>query len=138
MKALTIHPAYAMMIVGGVKTVECRTWKTSYRGDILITSSAKKFKGTIPGHVLGVVTLTDVVPFKREHLQQAAMDYMPDVDSYAWILENPRVIKPIPIKGRLSLWESGIDYNDLEILPKPNSEEEDNELDRLYWEPLCV
>lgn len=138
MKALTVHPTYAMAIVTGLKTVECRTWKTSYRGDILITSSAKKFKGTIPGHVLGIVTLKDIVPFKREHLKPADMDYMPNVDCYAWILENPRIIKPIPIKGKLSLWETGIDYADLEILPVPTSEDEDMELDKLYWEPLCV
>lgn len=138
MKALTVHPIYAMKIVTGIKTVECRTWKTDYRGDILITSSAKKFKGTIPGHVLGVVELVDVVPFKKEHLQAADMIGMPDVDSYAWILKNPRVIKPIPIKGKLSLWESGLSYDDLMILPEPKNEEEDKELDRIYWEPLVI
>ena len=138
MKALTVHPIYAMKIVTGIKTVECRTWKTDYRGDILITSSAKKFKGTIPGHVLGIVELVDVVPFKKEHLQAADMIGMPDVDSYAWIIKTPRIIKPIPIKGKLSLWESGLGYDDLQILPEPKNEEEDKELDRIYWEPLVI
>lgn len=137
MKALTVHPIYAMKIVTGIKTVECRSWKTDYRGDILITSSAKKFKGTIPGHVLGVVELADIVPFRHEHLEAADMDVMP-YGEYAWILKNPRIIKPIPIKGKLSLWESGINYDDLEILPEPKTEEEDAELDRLYWEPLVI
>ena len=137
MKALTVHPIFAMQIVTGIKTVEVRTWKTDYRGDILITSSAKKFHNTIPGHVLGVVRLANVVPFKKEHMEGALIDHMP-FDAYAWILEDPRVIKPIPIKGKLSLWESGIDYNDLFILPEPKTEEEDKELDRIYWEPLCV
>lgn len=137
MKALTVYPDIAMLIVGGLKTVEIRTWKTDYRGDILITSSAKKLKGTIPGHVMGIVTLKDVVPFKKEHMKAAMVTHMVG-NSYAWILENPRIIKPIPIKGKLSLWESHLDYNDLLILPKPKTEEEDKELDRIYWEPLVI
>ena len=48
MKALSIHPIYAMCIVTGQKTVECRSWTTSYRGDILICSTAKKRKVQFP------------------------------------------------------------------------------------------
>ena len=129
MRALTVHPVFAMRIVTG--------FKTDYRGDILITSSSKKYKGTIPGHVLGVVTLADCVPFKEEHLVGAEIDTMP-FDCYAWILENPRIIKPIPMKGKLSLWRCSLDISDLEFLPVPQTPEEDKELDRIYWEPLCV
>ena len=137
MKALTVHPVFAMRIVTGLKTIEVRTWKTDYRGDILITSSSKRFKDTIPGHVLGVVTLADCVPFRKEHMEGAEVDSMP-FDCYAWILENPRIIKPIPIKGKLSLWSCPLDVDDLEFLPVPQTEEEDKELDRIYWAPLCV
>ena len=91
MKALSIHPIYAMCIVTGQKTVECRSWTTNYRGDILICSTAKKEKGTIPGHALGVVTLKDIVPFQRKHLKGAMMDSF-SAENYAWILANPRVI----------------------------------------------
>ncbi len=136
MKALTVHPLYAMGIVTGVKTIEFRTWKTDYRGDILITSNARKVIGSVPGHVLGVVKLVDIVPFEKKHLEAAYMDKMQD--GYAWILEEPRLIKPIPIKGKLSLWESGIDYEQLELLPWPKTDEEDAELYRLYWEPLVI
>lgn len=105
MKALSIHPYYAMAIVEGQKTVECRTWSTDYRGDILICSTAKKEHGTIPGHALGVVKLIDVVPFKKKHLKDALMtnnEYSPDC--FAWILDDNRLINPIPVKGKLSLW----------------------------------
>lgn len=37
MKALSIHPYYAIGIVTGDKTI-VRTWSTDYRGDILICS----------------------------------------------------------------------------------------------------
>ena len=43
MKALSIIPWYAMDILEGYKTVECRTWKTNYRGPILICSSSMTF-----------------------------------------------------------------------------------------------
>ena len=136
MKALTVHPLYAMCLVTGKKTVECRTWKTSYRGDILICSSAKKLKYTIPGHALGVVTLVDVVPFERKHIEPSMEDGMV-YDAYAWILENPRCIKPIPVKGKLSLWNFA-DEDKIVYLPKPQTPEEDEALGRLYWDDLII
>ena len=132
MKALSIHAPYAMAIVTGEKTVECRSWKTDYRGDILICSSSKKYKGTIPGHALGVVTLKDIVPFQAQHLRGAMMDdYYPD--DYAWILTNPRLIKPFPVKGKLHLWPC---EHEIEFLPVAKNEQEDEELGRIYWDPI--
>lgn len=138
MKALSVHPYYAMLISTGLKTVECRTWKTEYRGDILICSTAKKISGTIPGHALGIVELVDVVPFEKSHLKPAVMgssDFY--YGMYAWILKNPRLIKPIPVKGKLSLWNF-TNTDSIELLPWPKNEDEDKELDRLYWQPLIV
>lgn len=106
MKALSISPNYAAAIFCGEKTIECRTWSTDYRGDLLICSTAKKIKDTIPSHALCVAELKDIVPFKKSHLKKALMmpaDYSPDF--YAWILDNIRIIRPFAVKGRLSLWE---------------------------------
>lgn len=117
MKALSIHPYYAMAIAEGCKPIECRTWSTDYRGDILICSTAKKSKGTIPGHALAIVELYDIVPFERKHLQLALMksaEY--HAGMFAWKLRNNRIIKPIPVKGALSLW-SFDDENKIEIIP---------------------
>ena len=104
MKALSIEPRYAMAICFGYKTIECRTWKTDYRGTIVICSSSRKEHGTIPGHALCLADIVDIVPFKRKHLKGACMDKMPDRDCYAWILDNIRKIVPVPVKGKLSLW----------------------------------
>ena len=106
MKALSVHPYWAMEIVNGYKTIECRTWKTDYRGDLVICSTAKKYHGTIPGHALGVVTLADIVPFEKKHLKAAGMlpsEFRPGC--FAWILTDNRIITPQPAKGKLSLWE---------------------------------
>lgn len=134
MKALSIHPLYACAIMTGVKTVECRTWSTNYRGDILICSTAKKYKDTIPGHALCVVRLADVVPFKKKHLEAAYLNSVPD-GCFAWILEDVRDIRPIPLKGKLGLWnyDGAIEY-----LDKPKTEEEDEKMYHEIWEPLFV
>lgn len=134
MKALSIHPLYAGLIFAGEKTVECRTWKTDYRGDIVICSTNKLIKGTIPGHALCVVRLADVVPFTKDHLTAACMDKMPD-GCYAWILEDLRYIRPVKVKGRLGLWNFD---GPIEYLAEPESDEEDEKLYREVYEPLFV
>ena len=136
MKALSIHPAYAGLIWGGQKTIECRSWRTDYRGDLLICSTAKRIKNTIPGHALCVVTLADVVPFQKKHLKAACMtseDYAPGL--FAWILKDVRTIRPIPVKGRLSLWNYD---GEIEYLPEPETEEEDERQYHEFYEKIIV
>lgn len=41
MKAITIKQPWASVIVHGIKDIENRTWRTNYRGRVLIHSSAK-------------------------------------------------------------------------------------------------
>ena len=140
MKALSIHPYFAMKIAVGVKTVECRSWSTDYRGDLLICSTQKKQHGGIPGHALAVVTLADIEPFTRKHLQAADMapsEFQPGM--YAWILKDARVIKPLPVKGRLSLWTFDRD-DEIEVLATAAELEKDPDLDEKlgaeYWDPI--
>lgn len=135
MKALSIHPAYAIAIAAGEKTIEVRTWETKYRGDIVICSTAKKASGTIPSHSLCIVELVDIVPLKKEHLKDALIDRMPDVDCYAWKLDNVRLIKPEPVKGKLGLWEYS---QPVEYLPIAQTEEEDQALYDKYYKPLII
>ena len=47
MKALTIKQPYASMIVNGYKKYEFRTWKTNYRGKLLIHASSNIDKNDI-------------------------------------------------------------------------------------------
>ena len=138
-KALSIHPDFALSIFTGGKTVECRTWKTDYRGDLLICSTRKKVKGTIPGHALCVVKLADIQPFRRKHLKAAQMsstDYQPGL--YAWILEDVRTIIPFEVKGKLSLWECDHPIQYVDDSPDSMSEEEGDKLFKEIWEPLFV
>lgn len=143
MKALSVHPYYAMALVSGQKSIECRTWSTNYRGDLLICSTNKKYHGTIPGHALGVVTLQDVVPMKKSHLKEALMapaDFRPGC--FAWIMTYNRLIVPQPVKGKLSLWECDItpEYIPEEewILPEGADPETAGAWVQKYWAPLMT
>ena len=91
LKALSIHPFWVEAIIGGEKTVECRTWKTDYRGDIVICSSKKPCPGTVAGHALCIVEIADIEEYGER--------------DYGWVLKNPRMIKPVPVRGQLYLWE---------------------------------
>lgn len=42
MKALTLHQPWASLIALGVKTIETRSWSTSYRGPLAIHAAARK------------------------------------------------------------------------------------------------
>ena len=118
MKALTIDPEYAYYIDQGEKTIECRTWKTKYRGEVLICASKTPVPGCICGHAYFTAILTDIEPFKPEHLEAAMMDEMPDVPCYAWHFENIWPIYPIPVRGMPGLFnvdDSLIKYIDDDI-----------------------
>lgn len=132
MKALSLRPEWAMPVLLDSKTIECRTWKTAYRGDLLICASSRKRTGFIDSHALCVVELTKIEPFTRKHLAKACMPYreMPD-DAYAWHFSNRRLIEPFAVKGKLHLFD--IDDSLIKIIPNGISEQETL---KRYYEPL--
>ena len=108
MKVLTIKEPWASLIIAGYKKYEFRSWKTNYRGKILIHAGLtiekdmlKKFKSynlnCQPGYIIlneELINIDPVVYGRNNH-----------VCTYAWKLENViKYKKPIPIKGKLGLW----------------------------------
>lgn len=134
-KALSLLPEWAASICDGLKTVEWRTWKTDYRGELLICASSRKLKGLISGYALCMVNLVDVVPFTKKHLNGALMDEMPEPAGYAWIIDNVRLIKPFPYKGKLHLYD--VDASLVEVLSPVNTKEADEEYTK-YYKPLLI
>lgn len=51
MKTLSVKQPWAYLICSGIKDIENRTWKTTYRGRVLIHASAKQFdiRGLLSG-----------------------------------------------------------------------------------------
>ena len=123
MKAITIKQPYANLIVDGIKDIENRSWATKYRGRILIHAAAKPIKlafevcgeatvreiamatslnhaeeNDLFGCIIGSVEIVDCV---QHHISEWAIPF-----DYHWVLANPiRFLEPIPVKGKLSLWD---------------------------------
>lgn len=122
MKALSIKNPWASLIINGYKEYEFRTWKTKYRGKILIHSSLgieknvlNKFKDYSldynNGYIIGEATLSDCILMTDEfyhellNIDSAVYELSTHEMKYAWKLEN--IIKyenPIKAKGNLGLW----------------------------------
>ena len=106
MKALSVHPMYACDIAVGEKPEEYRTWKTEYRGDLLICASQYNDGWCFPrGYALCVADLYDITK---------------DDDCYAWQLRNIRPIVPFKVKGKLHLYE--VDDKLIKYAHKPANE----------------
>ncbi len=132
MKTLTIKQPWATLIIQGDKRFEFRSWKTSYRGDLLIHAgkgidkeAMKRLKKYIPedmplGKIIGKVKLVDCIKmspeFKEMLLKENNEIYTKSSfqENYGWQVENVEVFNhPIPVKGQLSLWEYEVEeFND--------------------------
>lgn len=106
MKALSLKPEWALPVMLGAKTVECRTWQTDHRGPLLICASASKVPGCISGKALCIVDLKSIEPFADKHLEDAIL-YPEDVpdSAYAWHIEVIDWVEPFDVKGKLHLYE---------------------------------
>lgn len=119
MKALSVSPPYAALIAEGTKTVECRSWSAQYRGDLLICATKDKdWQSILPiGQALCIVRLADIKPYDPSMYQAAQVD-QDFSGGYAWILEDVRPIKPIPVKGQQRIFNLNICPQMLDISPK--------------------
>ena len=122
MKALTIKEPWASLIIEEYKKYEFRSWKTKYRGKILIHAGCSVEKDMIkrfgdydininPGYIIGHATIVDCILVDEEfnkklrNIDPVIYARSNHTETYAWKLEN--VVKyenPIPCKGKLGLW----------------------------------
>lgn len=124
MKAISIRQPWAILIVLGLKDIENRSWKTNFRGRVLIHAGktvskngwremnqkqidvaanskmvGAKFNELPFGAIIGSVEIVDCV---KNHPSLWAID-----GDWNWVLANP-VMFPEPItgvKGKLSFWD---------------------------------
>lgn len=131
MKVLTIRQPWASLIIKGVKEYEFRSWKTNYRGKILIHAGLgvdkepcirlkEYLKEELPkGKIIGSAVITDCIKvdkkFKEDRMKENSKVYAtsPYDEAYAWKLENVQVFEnPIEAKGKLGLWN----YENIDIM----------------------
>ena len=127
MKVLTIKEPWATLIIDGYKKYEFRSWKTNYRGKILIHAgltlekdSFKRFKDynldISKGEIIGEAEVVDCIlvdeKFNQELLNIDPIVYGKSnhIMTYAWKLENVKKYETkIPVKGKLGLWNYEFD-----------------------------
>jgi len=112
MKILTVRQPWAWLIIHGGKNTENRTWRTSYRGPLLIQASSRspqcdadsaqlRMAGVeLPARfssagIIGVVDLLDCV----SHHDSAWF-----TGPIGWVLANPRPLPFIGVKGAQTLF----------------------------------
>lgn len=123
MKAITIKQPFASLIIEGYKEYEFRTWRTKFRGDILIHAgkgvdkkAMEKYKHLVSdcpsGCMLGIVTITDCIKIDdeaREMLKDIIVyDNVvnnKDWDGFGFKIESIRKVENTPANGKLSLWD---------------------------------
>ena len=113
MKALSVKQPWANLIAFGKKTIETRTWSTKYRGPILVISSAKP--DIYPsGHAVTIVDIIGCREMTEEDENAACCKVYPKAKS--WLLDNIRPIKPVPMKGALSIFNVPYEIGDFKTI----------------------
>ena len=121
-KAITIWEPYASSIANGKKKYETRTWKTNYRGPIVIHASARKMSkehvalaqkvGIINPKYSRVVAIADLIDciqmtedfISKQNTTEISLGNW-HVGNYAWKLDNVKIINSEEIiKGQQGMW----------------------------------
>ena len=102
MKAISIKQPWASKILKGEKTIETRTWKTKYRGQILLCAS-KIPKSDISGMAFATADLIDIKIMTKEDEEAACCEIYPR--AYSWFLENVKPIRAFSVRGKLGLFD---------------------------------
>lgn len=118
MRAVSVRQPWASLLVDGRKSIETRTWDTSYRGKLAIHAGVTPdlngpwayFPSDVilpRGAVLGTVELVDCRPMTPQDEHCACCGYKPGL--YAWVISNPIAFAdPIQMRGRLGLWDTDL------------------------------
>ena len=127
MKVLSLTEPYATLIRKGIKTIETRSWKTSYRGKLYIhagsTRIPKEYRDNDAlmslvdvkelnfGQIICSCELTDCVLMTEsfiEKIRKNQHEFISGVYApgrYAWIFKDIVALgRPIPAKGHLGIW----------------------------------
>jgi hypothetical protein len=104
------------------KSIEIRSRNTTYRGDVLVCSSAKPI---IPGHqsgvTLGLVELYDVKRVEDFTADDWNATCIPvnlrPKKGWGWMMRNPRPVVEMPVSGQLGFYDVVVPKGDITCFP---------------------
>jgi hypothetical protein len=118
-KALTVKQPYASLLLAkeheednfAMKSIEVRSAKTSFKGDIMICSSKTPvIHGLESGVSIGLVELYDCKPCSKFTHEDWANTCIPEDERkqyykhWGWFMKNPRRVIEFPVTGQLGIW----------------------------------
>lgn len=103
MHCISIQQPFASLIAEGSKRREYRSWRTDYRGQLVICATAEKvwIEDELLPHGVAICTV-DLVDCRKVKT------------GWAWHLKNPQPIVPVPVKGQQRIFTREIE---IEYLP---------------------
>lgn len=126
MKVITLKQPWATLIAEGYKKYEFRSWKTNYRGKILIhagcgidKAAMEKFKDLNLSYpkskILAEVNIVDCIKLNKEInekiIEENEFIYGNNYDrcGYAWKINDVKKLNvDKKVKGRLGIWDIDI------------------------------
>jgi len=112
-KCITIKQPWAWLIAAGLKDIENRTWRTAYRGRLLIHSAMVPDDVDLPeiearhGITIDRGALHNGVTVATVKLHNIVTHHPSPwfVGPLGWVLRDAQPVEPIPMKGRLSIYD---------------------------------
>ncbi len=128
MKVLSLTEPYATLIKEKKKSIETRSWKTNYRGELYIHASSTKIpkewkekkelmaliddKTLNFGNIICKCNLVDCIYMTKDYIENMKKNNYQEFicgvyeeGRYAWILENViSLTEPLKAKGKLGIW----------------------------------
>jgi ASCH domain-containing protein len=111
-----VKDPWAELIALGIKDLEVRSWRTHYRGPLVIVSSVTPARSPAaraavhhlpPGTMLrgGItVCIVDLVDCRAGCRRDEPRALVNPAGAWVWELANPRRLAPLKVRGQLNLW----------------------------------
>lgn len=119
--SISIRQPWAWAIINAGKNIENRTWRTNYRGKVIVHASKHFDHAGYDKLVKASKMLGFKIPDKEELKKQSGgfvgmvdivgcrknikNNFWKDADSYGWVLANPIKLNFVPYRGKLSLFK---------------------------------
>lgn len=107
------------------KTIEVRSRKTNFRGDVLICASRQpEIPGRVSGCAVGFVEIYDVKPISKFTEDDWNATCIPENEranykaGFGWLVRNPRRIVEMPVVGKLGFFDIVVPKGDLTEYPR--------------------